>query len=136
MLTLRKATLGEDHPDTLTALHMLSYTLYDLERYEEALVHQLAAVEGRMRILGEEHPSTLTSIHNLAMTHLKLENYPEARKWMERSVQQRRKVFGDAHPKTLKSMKRLSEILAAAGCTEEQQVLDKKIEELEQAAPQ
>src|SRR6516162_7720919 len=51
--------LGEEHPDTLTAMNNLAMTLYDIED-QEALVasHKLQeqVLEAKARLLGKEHP--------------------------------------------------------------------------------
>ena len=57
--------LGDDHPNTLTAMNNLGGLLTKLGRYEEANALLQVALDARLRVLGEEHPSVGWSYYNL-----------------------------------------------------------------------
>ena len=61
----RRATLGLDHPDTLTAANNLALTLKKAGRLGEAEPLLRAAYEGRAARLGADHPDTVTAYGNL-----------------------------------------------------------------------
>ena len=54
-------SLGEKHPDTITAMNNLALTLNDLGRYEEALKLNEQVLELNKKILGDKHPYTITT---------------------------------------------------------------------------
>jgi hypothetical protein len=60
--------LGEEHPDTITAMNNLANTLRDQGQLEEAAKMLRAVLEKRRRILGEEYPDTISAMNNLAIT--------------------------------------------------------------------
>ena len=60
------ATVGEEHPTTLSTVHNLAH-MYSLQgKHAKAETLQVAVLAVRKRVLGEEHRGTLTSAHNLA----------------------------------------------------------------------
>ena len=58
LFAIRQRVLGEDHPDTVNALHTLASLLHNQDRDAEAepLYRQVLAI--RQRVLGERHPDT------------------------------------------------------------------------------
>ena len=60
--------LGEDHPDTITAMQILSYSFSDLGNYAEALEMKKQILEKRKEILGEDHPDTISAMNGVAWT--------------------------------------------------------------------
>jgi hypothetical protein len=67
-LTIRRRSLGEEHPDTLISMNNLSHTLWELGDFVRARALEEQVWETRRRVLGEEHPKTLISTNNLAKT--------------------------------------------------------------------
>ena len=65
----RKEILGENHPDTLSALHNLANSYSDLGDYSKACELQNVVYNARKEILGESHPDTLSTLHNLANSY-------------------------------------------------------------------
>ena len=61
----RKRVLGEEHPDTLTSIANLAFTLKSQIRYEEAISLMENCFELSKRILGPEHPDTESSLQAL-----------------------------------------------------------------------
>ncbi len=66
VLELRKAVLGEEHPDTITAMANLASTRWQQGRSDEAEGLEVQVLELRKAVLGEEHPDTITAMANLA----------------------------------------------------------------------
>jgi hypothetical protein len=64
----RRHTLGEEHPDTISAAANLAATLRALGDYPGARTLEEDVVARTRRILGEEHPDTITAAANLAAT--------------------------------------------------------------------
>ncbi|KAL2195759.1 hypothetical protein P885DRAFT_70379 [Corynascus similis CBS 632.67] len=92
----RKRVLGEEHPNTLN------------RRQEEAENLEVQVVEARKRVLGEEHPDTLTSKSNLASTYWNQGRLKEAEDLEVQVVEARKRVLGEEHPDTLNSIANLA----------------------------
>ena len=58
--------LGDEHPNTITAIANLAITLGDQGKLEEAAAMEREVLEKRRKILGDEHPDTITAMANLA----------------------------------------------------------------------
>jgi hypothetical protein len=56
VLAKRKRILGEEHPDTISAMNNLANTLSDQGQLDEAATMKKEVLAKRKRILGEEHP--------------------------------------------------------------------------------
>jgi alkylhydroperoxidase family enzyme len=69
VVTARKRTLGEEHPETLRSMHKLAIRYSEVGRRQEAMELTEKVVTARKRTLGEEHPKTLRSMHNLAICY-------------------------------------------------------------------
>jgi tetratricopeptide (TPR) repeat protein len=109
-LAARRRVLGDEHPDTLTAMNNLAATrraLGDLDGARELYEQALA---GCRRVLGDEHPDTLTATNNLAAARGGLGDLDGARKLHEQALAGRRRILGDDHPATLGSMHNLAAI--------------------------
>jgi tetratricopeptide (TPR) repeat protein len=65
---LERNILGEEHPDTISAMSNLANTLGDQGQLDEAAAMKKEVLEKRRRILGEEHPDTISVMNNLAST--------------------------------------------------------------------
>ncbi|KAL4943217.1 hypothetical protein BDV06DRAFT_211251 [Aspergillus oleicola] len=57
----RSQVLGPEHPDTLTSMANMAYTLYSQNKINEAIVLMEKCVRLRGRLLGPSHPKTLNS---------------------------------------------------------------------------
>ena len=58
--------LGDEHPDTLTSINNLAFTMKELGRKMEATKLMAECVKLRNRVLGTEHPYALSSAAVLA----------------------------------------------------------------------
>ncbi|MBR1646707.1 MAG: tetratricopeptide repeat-containing protein, partial [Selenomonadaceae bacterium] len=107
--------LGDEHPDTLSAMNNLAFSLSKLGRYDETLTLQEQVSSLRKKILGDEHPDTLSAMNNLAVSLSNLGRYDEALTLREQVLELRKKILGDEHPDTLFAMKILSGSLSNLG---------------------
>jgi len=115
LLTRRRAELGEDHPDTLSAAHHLAVDLRRLGEHDRARDLDQDTLTRRRRVLGEDHPDTLRSAHNLAFDLRELGEHERARDLDEDTLRRRRRVLGDDHPDTLYSAQALAIDLTELG---------------------
>ena len=65
---LRRDTLGQDHPDTLSSANNLAADLRAIGNYEQARQLDQDTLTRRRRVLGQDQPDTLRSAINLAAT--------------------------------------------------------------------
>jgi tetratricopeptide (TPR) repeat protein len=127
LLSLRMRSLGETHPDTLTAIVNLAFTLWargDLAGAEELEERVLLA---RCRTLGEEHPDTLSALNHLGVTVRMQGNFIRAQDLHERALSVQRRTLGEDHPATLVSMTNLAQALWARGHYAEAQELEEHV---------
>ena len=57
-----KSVLGDKHPDTLTSMNNLAFTLQSQARHEEALALMEECFQSRQQVLGKQHPHTQSSL--------------------------------------------------------------------------
>ena len=67
VLEKMRRILGEEHPNTISAMNNLAATLGDHGQLEEAMAMMTEVLEKGRRILGEEHPLTRSAAKNLAI---------------------------------------------------------------------
>ena len=101
---MRITLLGEEHPDTISAMHNLANTYYSLGKYADAEKLQIQVLEMRSRFLGEEHPDTINVMENLAITFYCLQKCKDAARLVVQVVNVRKKFFGEEHQKTVKAL--------------------------------
>ncbi|KAJ7904909.1 hypothetical protein B0H13DRAFT_1881498 [Mycena leptocephala] len=77
-LEKRKLLLGEEHPDTLSAMANLAVSYRKLGQLKEAAELEAVVLEKRKLLLGEEHPDTLSAMANLAVSCGELGQLKEA----------------------------------------------------------
>jgi hypothetical protein len=68
VLEKRRIILGEDYPDTISAINNLAVTLGDQGQLEEAAKIKREVLEKRRIILGEDYLDTISAINNLIIT--------------------------------------------------------------------
>ncbi|MEU4560978.1 FxSxx-COOH system tetratricopeptide repeat protein [Actinoplanes sp. NPDC023936] len=122
-----RITLGEDHPDTLLAAHLLADACRDLGRYENARLLDQDTFERRRAVFGADSPPTLASANSLAVDLFLLGRPEQARVLDEQIVAGMRRLMGDDHPDTLVSVGNLARDLSALGRYEEARALDEDV---------
>ena len=105
---IRIATLGLDHPDTLSSMNNLACS-YDLNGQINLAV-PLYEETYRLRKdkLGDAHPDTLISMNNLALGYSSLGKYELALPLYEKVLKLRETILGPEHIQTLRSMDNLA----------------------------
>ena len=58
-MDMRKKLLGDEHPDTLTAMGNLANTYFNQERWNEAEQLEVQVMDMAKKLFGAEHPDTL-----------------------------------------------------------------------------
>jgi tetratricopeptide (TPR) repeat protein len=122
-LTLRRARLGQEHPDALTSMSELALVLDMQGKYEEAEGMNRQTLARREKVLGPDHPDTLTSMGNLAGVLDRQGKYEEAEGMNRQTLARREKVLGLDHPDTLVSVYCLAYVLAERSFSTESNIL-------------
>ena len=94
---LRRAHLGEDHPDTLDSMASLAWASWDPKLADRAF-------QARRRVLGPEHPDTLESMFSLAMIVRHRGDKARAVALLGELLDAERRKFGDDHVATAFTM--------------------------------
>jgi hypothetical protein len=103
-----KATLGDDHPDTLSFMHNLAVLYRAQGNNNAAEPLYVECLEKSKATLGDDHPSTLTSINNLALLYKNQGKYNIAEPLYVECLEKRKATLGDDHPDTLISINNLA----------------------------
>jgi hypothetical protein len=107
-LDTRKATLGPDHPQTLTSMNNLA----EAYRYNGQLTRSVPLFEETLRkrkaTLGPDHPHTLISMNNLAGAYRASGQLARAVPLYEETLEKRKAKLGPDHTDTLSSMNNLA----------------------------
>ncbi|MCM3883229.1 FxSxx-COOH system tetratricopeptide repeat protein [Frankia sp. R82] len=114
-VALHEATVGPDHPDTLTARHDLAFTCRLANELEEAITLFEQTHDDQRRLLGAEHIDTLMTGNNLAYAYQEAGRLGDAVALHERTLAARVRALGADHPHTLGSRNNLALALQAAG---------------------
>jgi hypothetical protein len=69
VIKVRKRTLGEEHPNTLSVMANLAISYSNQGQTHEATELEMKVIEVRKRTLGEEHLNTLSVMANLAISY-------------------------------------------------------------------
>ena len=102
-----KKILGDNHPDTLSALHNLAYSYFDLADYSKASEIEIKVYNARKKILGEKHRDTLSTLHDLANCYSYLGDYNRSLEVENRAYNALKRNLGESHPDTLLALSNL-----------------------------
>ncbi|KAI1302224.1 P-loop containing nucleoside triphosphate hydrolase protein [Xylaria venustula] len=86
-----KAQRGEEHGNTLSAMHALASTYIMQERHQEAESLQTQLVKISSRVLGPEHEYTLDYMNDLALTYANQARWEEAELLYSQVLEKRKK---------------------------------------------
>ncbi|KAJ6511153.1 hypothetical protein C8R45DRAFT_1162667 [Mycena sanguinolenta] len=128
----RRKCSGDDHPDTLRAMHSLAITYDDLGRFEKAEKLYAAVLEKQKKFLGNDHLDTLHTMLSLATTYDNLGQFEEAKKLKIEVLEKWQKLLGDDHPDTLQTMHNLANTYNNLGQFEEAKKLNIEVLEKRQ----
>ena len=132
---LRKHALGDEHPDTLSAMGMLAILYRDQGRLDDAETLQLQILEIMKRVLGEEHSSTLDGMAVLAGLYRVLGRFAEAETLGLKTLEVRKRVLGEEHPRTLLCMGSLAMLYQTQGRFAEAEKLYLQVLEVQKRVP-
>ena len=122
-LRASRDTLGDRHPDTLSAIDSMATLLEDMGQLGEARPLYEEALRARRETLGDRHPETLTTIASMASLLVALRQPERARPLFEEELEASRETLGDRHPETLLSISNMGQLLQAMGQLEEARAL-------------
>ncbi|KAJ6548787.1 P-loop containing nucleoside triphosphate hydrolase protein [Mycena capillaripes] len=115
VLEKRRKLLGDDHPDTITALRNLAATFSTSGQLHRAAELEGIVLEKRRKLLGEYHPDTLDAMYNLAATFTESGQLQKAEELQVIVLEKRRKLLGEDHPDTLDAMYYLAATFSRSG---------------------
>jgi tetratricopeptide (TPR) repeat protein len=115
VLAIREATLGLDHPETLTSRNNLALAYWAAGRTAEAITIHEATVRQCESKLGLDHPYTLQSRNVLGLAYRSAERVSEAIPIFEATLKLRESKLGPDHPDTLISRNNLATAYLDAG---------------------
>ncbi len=119
VLTVRRRTLGDEHPHTLISITNMGQLLHDQGKVGEAEPLFCEVLTGSRRTLGDEHRHTLISITNMALLLQDQGKLGEAEPLYREALTVRRRTLGDDHPETTGSMIELADCLHLQGRLDE-----------------
>jgi non-specific serine/threonine protein kinase/serine/threonine-protein kinase len=111
----RRATLGDDAPETLSSIKNLMRLYVDQGKLEEAEPLAREALAGRRARLGEQHPDTLDSLDDLATVLKAQGKLAEAEPLFRQALAGFRATLGPAHRTTLGVLNNLAQLLQERG---------------------
>lgn len=112
VLTLRRDTLGEDHPKTINNKSHLSSILFYLKQYEEAKALGEQVLEKRRALFGEDHPNTILAMSNLAIITAAIGKKEDALRLKEEALAISEQQLGADHLNTLTVRSTLADSLS------------------------
>ena len=109
ILNQRLEKWGPENVNTLTAMHNLALSYWELGQYEKAEDLLKRVIEGKESLFGPEDPETLVSTSPLASIQLDLGRYEEAEKLSYKTLEISTRCLGVEHVGTLNAMRNLSD---------------------------
>jgi tetratricopeptide (TPR) repeat protein len=102
-----KATLGPEHPVTLSAAHMVAQLYYYQDKFDEAEALLKSVQAAYRRLQGEAGTDTLDSTNSLAVLYMDRGKLEDAERLLEQVIPKSRQHMGSLHPNTLNAMNNL-----------------------------
>ncbi|KAJ7254175.1 hypothetical protein C8J57DRAFT_1658270 [Mycena rebaudengoi] len=110
-----QATLGAEHPDTLTAMANLASTYWKQGKLTDAEELEVVVLEKRRGNLGPDHPDTLLAMGNLADIYHDRGKLTESEELEVVVLEKRKQILGPEHPHTLTAMAHLASTYRSLG---------------------
>jgi non-specific serine/threonine protein kinase/serine/threonine-protein kinase len=99
-----RRVLGEEHDETLNAVHALANVYWYQGRYRDAEPLYRKVIESRRIRHGDGHPATLRANYDLASLYLAQDRLIEAEPLMRTTLEIQRRVLGEEHDDTVASL--------------------------------
>lgn len=121
LVSMRSITLGDEHPDTLTAKQNLALLLRSDQQHndDDEATALLRSVLDEERVLGAEHVHTLTARVNLALQLANTGRYEQAVTQLRVLLDVQRLALGPEHATTLSTQQNLGAVLSYCGLLDE-----------------
>lgn len=116
---VRRAHLGEDHPDTLQSMQALGSLHSVLGEYEQACSMLEDALERSRRTLGPEHRATLRIGTTLGGALRRMGDRAGAERVWKETLEGQRRALGPSDPETLRTLNNVGIIYAMEGRLDE-----------------
>jgi tetratricopeptide (TPR) repeat protein len=97
-LEIRRRTLGDDHPLTVSNTTNLAALIMDMDKLAEAEPLAREALAKCRRIFGDEHASTLKAMNTLGQVLFRLNRFTETKPLYREALTTGRRVLGENHP--------------------------------------
>jgi tetratricopeptide (TPR) repeat protein len=127
VLQARCGLLGEEHPDTISAMGKLASTLRQQGQLDEAARMQKEVLGKMKRIFGKEHPDTILAMYSLAITLGEQGQLNEAAEMQKEVLEKRKWILGEEHPDTISAMGNLAIMLGEQGQLNEAAEMQKEV---------
>jgi tetratricopeptide (TPR) repeat protein len=114
-MEIRRAALGEHHPDYAESLNDLAELYREMGRFADAEPLYERAAEIRRTALGEYQPGYAESLNDLAELYSQMGRLAEAEPLYERAAEIRRTALGEHHPDYAESLNDLAELYKEMG---------------------
>lgn len=103
-LAMRRAELGSEHPETLSAIGLVARLYRRMARYDESEVLFREMLSTARDVLGDEHELTTNAMSNLAVLYCALGRFDEALPLNSQVMKIRLEKLGEEHLDTLTSL--------------------------------
>mmetsp|Transcript_29367 Transcript_29367/g.69802 ORF Transcript_29367/g.69802 Transcript_29367/m.69802 type:complete len:285 (+) Transcript_29367:170-1024(+) len=116
----RKATLGEDHPDTLWTKAWLGQAYSFMWKQKESVAILVECLQKQKEVLGEDHEHTIFTACELGANYgVYLNRFDEGEEMLEDCLERAKRVLGEEHAQTLIIMNNLALTYATSGKADE-----------------
>jgi serine/threonine protein kinase/tetratricopeptide (TPR) repeat protein len=126
LVEILRSSVGENHPDTISAL-IAQYRLLGFHGgYAEAEMKLRELLSAHRERLGADHPLMLTAASQVGVTLIEQGKYSDAEAILREVLERRRKVFGEDHRLTLLSIANVASVLREQGKYEAAEPLERE----------
>ena len=134
-LAIRRAWLGDRHPDTIQSIRNTASQYESLGDRDQAMTYHHEALETSREVHGDAHVSTLKGLSNLAALLELNGDYERAERYFREVLHGQRELLGDDHPDIIRTTSNLASAIAGQDRLEEakplyQDVLERRLQTL------
>ncbi|KAJ7438892.1 P-loop containing nucleoside triphosphate hydrolase protein [Mycena galericulata] len=108
ILQKQRETLGDDHPDTLSAMWSLATSYNHIHQPKKAEELLLVLLENRKRTLGDNHLYTVKVMAEMSVVCSQLGQLQHAKELQVVVLEKYKEILGEDHPDTLRAMGNLA----------------------------
>ena len=131
---LTRATLGDEHIDTLSSINNLAVVCARFGQFDKALSYFEETHGQLQRLVDPNHPELLMSMHNLAGVYQNVGRLDEAISLLEETLRRQQTTFGPDHPLSLMTITNLAVVHDMAKDYAQAETLFRKSLSLQQRA--